>query len=93
MCIFCGKRLPKGTLLRLAVDEAGQVVADPEQRRPGRGAYLCGEEACFRRLFTLKGRRRLLSAFRGKARGVSPDLLENLAKRGGLKEHEQDPHL
>ncbi|QJA07000.1 YlxR family protein [Thermosulfurimonas marina] len=88
MCIFCGRRLPKGALLRLALDEAGRVVADPEQRRPGRGAYLCGEEACFRRALTLKGRRRLISAFRGRAREISPDLLDNLAKRGGLKGHE-----
>ena len=39
---------PKPALLRhVAVD--GALVADPQARMPGRGAYVCREGACFER--------------------------------------------
>ena len=41
----CGRSRPKREMLRLVRTPDG-VVADPEARRPGRGAYLCPDPAC-----------------------------------------------
>lgn len=47
-CIGCGKKAPKGDLIRIvrASDEA--VLLDGSERAPGRGAYVCSA-ACFSR--------------------------------------------
>ena len=37
-------------MLRLVVDDEGQVWPDVMQQAPGRGAYLCMQEACWARL-------------------------------------------
>jgi predicted RNA-binding protein YlxR (DUF448 family) len=38
--VACGRRAPKGSLRRLALD-GDRVVVDPGTPRPGRGAYVC----------------------------------------------------
>jgi predicted RNA-binding protein YlxR (DUF448 family) len=52
--VACRARLPKRALHRFVLD-GDTVVADPEQRRPGRGAYVCSsaclEDAIRRRAF------------------------------------------
>ncbi|MBX6422766.1 YlxR family protein [Thermosulfurimonas sp. F29] len=94
MCVFCGRRAPKGELLRLVLDGEGRPVYDAAQRLPGRGAYLCGEERCLSKLATPKGQRRLGRAFRGRMRGFSPTLIQVLlGARGGRKNDEQDSDL
>ncbi len=94
MCIFCGRRAPKGELLRLALDADGRPVYDARQRLPGRGAYLCGEEKCLSKLATPKGQRRLSRAFRGRMKGFQPALIQVLlGARGGLRRDEQDSDL
>ncbi len=40
----CGRRAPKGALRRFAARGA-TLEADPAQRLPGRGAYVC-DDAC-----------------------------------------------
>jgi len=47
-CVGCGRSAPKRELLRL-VHDAGRPVPDPAQRLPGRGAYVCRDEACIER--------------------------------------------
>jgi predicted RNA-binding protein YlxR (DUF448 family) len=42
--VACGRRAPKGALRRY-VAPGGRLEADPAQRLPGRGAYVC-DEAC-----------------------------------------------
>ena len=52
-CVVCRRKAPKRELLRhvcLAGDGAVRVMADQEQRLPGRGFYACAEEACRERL-------------------------------------------
>jgi uncharacterized protein len=44
--VACRARLPKRALHRFVLD-GDDVVADPLQRRPGRGAYVCSA-ACLR---------------------------------------------
>jgi predicted RNA-binding protein YlxR (DUF448 family) len=47
-CVACGRKAPKGALLRYAV-VGGVLTRDPDGRLPGRGAYTCPERACFER--------------------------------------------
>ncbi|HFC97652.1 MAG TPA: YlxR family protein [Thermosulfurimonas dismutans] len=82
MCIFCGRRAPKGELLRLALDETGYPVYDPGQKLPGRGAYLCGAEDCLKKLKTPRGQKRLQRAFRGRMKGLRPELVAALLGHG-----------
>ncbi|MBS1870991.1 MAG: YlxR family protein [Actinobacteria bacterium] len=47
-CTGCGRSAPKRSLLRwVAVGDA--VVADPDGRLPGRGAYTCRTRRCVER--------------------------------------------
>ncbi|MCB9477185.1 MAG: YlxR family protein [Deltaproteobacteria bacterium] len=45
-CCACRRRFAWDALLRFTAGDDGRVVADPERRRPGRGAYLCPDAAC-----------------------------------------------
>ena len=63
---------PKATLRRLVL-EGDRVVADPEQRRPGRGAYVCNA-ACAR---DAGNRRAFQRAFR-RAVTVPDNVLESI---------------
>ncbi|MCX7926343.1 MAG: YlxR family protein [Fimbriimonadales bacterium] len=48
-CAACRRAAPKSELIRFARDpQTLQVLWDPEQKLPGRGAYLCPNPACFR---------------------------------------------
>ncbi|MFN3691060.1 MAG: YlxR family protein [Fimbriimonadales bacterium] len=48
-CAACRRTAPKATLIRLARNpQTLQVQFDPQQKLPGRGAYLCPNPACFR---------------------------------------------
>ena len=46
-CIACGTAGDKRTLLRVVRTPEGGVELDASGRKPGRGAYLCLDEACF----------------------------------------------
>lgn len=46
-CIACGRKAPKDDLLRLVRTRAGGVEPDVKADKPGRGAYLCYNQACF----------------------------------------------
>jgi uncharacterized protein len=47
-CVGCGRKRPQSQLLRFAARD-GKLVADPERRLPGRGAYTCRAAPCFER--------------------------------------------
>ncbi|MDX8392136.1 MAG: DUF448 domain-containing protein [Mariprofundaceae bacterium] len=49
-CLVCRRQAEKPSLLRLVADENGRVLADVRQKAPGRGAYICWQSACFKRL-------------------------------------------
>ncbi|MBC7326511.1 YlxR family protein [bacterium] len=73
-CLSCGKKLPKGKLIRLARLQDGRIDMLKEG---GRGAYLCGAEDCIRKAF--KGNR-LARALRIKG-NIDPSILEELANK------------
>lgn len=45
-CIACRTPRAKRELVRIVRTPQGEIVSDPTGRRPGRGAYLCADEAC-----------------------------------------------
>ena len=47
MCVACRGHETKRGLHRIVRTPEGQVEPDPSGRRNGRGAYLCGQEACW----------------------------------------------
>ena len=49
-CLICRHRAEKREMLRLVVDDAGEVWPDLFQKAPGRGSYLCMESACLEQL-------------------------------------------
>jgi len=67
-CLACRESLPKRNLLRLVVDDEGQLWPDPTQKAPGRGTYLCMRSACLQHM----GDRRLMS-LKGKFPGIKAD--------------------
>ncbi len=71
-CIGCGKKRPKRSFYRLALDAQGHPVIDSAQGAPGRGAYLCGR-GC---LVAAAKRKALQRAFRGKATSLDWTSLE-----------------
>lgn len=46
-CIACHSKRPKNELLRIVRTPARKLEVDIEQRKAGRGAYLCFAQACF----------------------------------------------
>lgn len=46
-CVACGRSSSKGDLVRFVRAADGSVACDPTGRKPGRGAYLCPDRACF----------------------------------------------
>ncbi|MDT8376383.1 MAG: DUF448 domain-containing protein [Mariprofundaceae bacterium] len=45
-CLICRESADKREMLRLVVDDEGQIWPDLLQKAPGRGTYLCMKQAC-----------------------------------------------
>lgn len=56
-CVSCGKKMPKTELARYTCPaEPGRgLEPDHSGKRPGRGFYLCREDACARKFKKYKG--------------------------------------
>jgi predicted RNA-binding protein YlxR (DUF448 family) len=63
--------------VRLVREADGTVVADVKGSRPGRGAYVCADQACIERGFR---RDRLVHAFRASSHAAR-DLAESVLAR------------
>lgn len=70
-CAGCRAVVDQASLLRAVIDSAGQLCADPDRRKPGRGVYVHPQRSC------------LSAALRGgfqralrRNLQVSPDLLQ-----------------
>ena len=48
MCIACRQMKPKKEMHRVTRNAEGEVFFDPTGKASGRGAYVCGEEACLK---------------------------------------------
>lgn len=70
-CLGCRSRRPRRELVRLVVDR-GVVAVDARRDRPGRGAWVCPDEACAERALR-DGGRRLRRALRADGARVTLD--------------------
>lgn len=48
MCSGCGEMKPKKELVRVVKSPEGEISLDLTGRKPGRGAYICKNAACFK---------------------------------------------
>lgn len=48
-CVGCGEQKTKRELIRIVRSPEGEVSLDRTGKLPGRGAYICNEEACLKR--------------------------------------------
>lgn len=46
ICVGCGQSRHKKELLRIVRDQLNQFEIDIEQKKPGRGAYICPNSEC-----------------------------------------------
>jgi predicted RNA-binding protein YlxR (DUF448 family) len=83
-CLGCRRSRPQRELLRIVRTPDGQVQADPRRSAPGRGAYLCRQQAC---LTESVRRGRWPQAFRAPA-VATPEVVERLR---GLLSQESGP--
>jgi len=44
MCVVCREMKPKKELIRVVLNESGEIVLDETGRANGRGAYVCNGE-------------------------------------------------
>ncbi len=49
-CIACREEKPKKEMLRVVRNAEGEIRLDFSGKLPGRGAYVCGSEACIKKL-------------------------------------------
>lgn len=49
MCVGCREMKPKKEMLRVVRSPDGVVSIDETGKKPGRGAYVCRDEACLAR--------------------------------------------
>lgn len=75
-CVGCRKPRPKQELLRLVSDRHMNLVIDREQKKPGRGAYLCPDLECAKRAVK---RNTFAHALRRPLK-ISPEFLKELAE-------------
>ena len=50
MCIACREMKPKQEMQRVVKNADGEIYADPTGKAPGRGAYICNNPECLKKL-------------------------------------------
>lgn len=50
MCIACREMKPKKEMLRVVKNAEGEIYTDVTGKASGRGAYICNEAACLKKL-------------------------------------------
>lgn len=50
MCIACRQMKPKKEMTRIVKNADGEIYADFSGKAAGRGAYICNDEACVKKL-------------------------------------------
>lgn len=73
-CVACQEMMPKKQLIRVVRTPEEEVLIDLSGKKSGRGAYLCGKEACFRLAQKNRSLDRALKA------QVAPGIYEQLAQ-------------
>ncbi|MSQ11893.1 MAG: YlxR family protein [Dehalococcoidia bacterium] len=78
MCVACGRKQEKRTLLRVVRTPQGALELDEKGKKPGRGAYLCGDHTCWESALQ---RKRLEHALRMTLTAQDKQLIKAQASR------------
>ena len=60
MCVGCREMKPKRELIRVVRSAEGEIRVDTTSKAPGRGAYLCPNQACLERAVKTRALERAL---------------------------------
>jgi hypothetical protein len=60
-CLGCREMKPKRELIRVVRSPEGEISLDFHGKKPGRGAYLCPDPACLKRVRKAKALERAFS--------------------------------
>ena len=82
-CLGCNISKPKKELVRIVRTPDGRMEMDPTGRANGRGAYICGENACFLKALKTKRLERSLGT------ELSKEVIEEMSQRAGVKSGEE----
>ena len=82
ICIGCRDKKPKKELVRIVRTPDNDVVLDITGKKPGRGAYICAQEDCFKK--AVKGKR----LERNLQQAIPTELFSELAEKLKQKESE-----
>jgi len=74
-CIVCRQKKAKSELIRLVIDDDNKLIADIKGRLKGRGAYICRDQSCGKKLVLSS---KLDRVFKKKVRAVSETLRVDL---------------
>lgn len=79
-CLGCREMKPKKELIRVVRSPEGEISLDFKGKKPGRGAYLCPDPECLKRI---RKSRALERAFSAQMPDGVYDALEAQMKEGG----------
>lgn len=87
-CVGCHAKKPQHQLLRVASQGGEAPVVDKGHSRPGRGAYLCFDRACWQRAQKRRALERALKLRDGLPRAFKEEIDKLLS--GGMTRSEPD---
>ena len=76
-CVVCRSTAAKRTLHRIVRSPAGTVAYDPTGKAAGRGAYLCGQDACLDQAVRRRSIQRALKVADTAAANAAVEALRN----------------
>jgi len=62
MCIACRQMMGKTELFRIVKSPEGEISIDRNGKSPGRGAYICKSELCYKKALKSKALSRVFKA-------------------------------
>jgi predicted RNA-binding protein YlxR (DUF448 family) len=80
-CVGCGAKKPQCELLRVALADGSTPRLDASGNAPGRGAYVCRDEACLERAVRRKAFERSLKWKSGLPEALKAALLEEMQSK------------
>jgi len=72
MCLGCREMKSKSDLIRVVKSPEGEVSLDLTGKKPGRGAYMCHDVSCFKRIVKSNA---IARAFKMK---ISEEIIEEI---------------
>ena len=71
-CMGCNIKKDKNQLIRIVKDKKGNISVDETGKKQGRGAYICNNEECLKKVIKSKRLERILEI------NISEEIYENL---------------